>query len=317
MRIEDGLAIAVVWMAMGASACGSPPPPEDFSNQAAYCWREAHDFGDDGDVEAVLIYGYDADDRLVWTRADHDPYGPRDGHTNWILRYTYDDAGRVTRIDGDHVGTAQSPDEIQTWRYDDAGRPAHYTQDGALFAADGSVTFNYPADGTIDLEGTWGYDPQGRKVRRERDGLGVSDSPPDGEPDEIYAWTYDGRVVDRLEIRRHGPTAEPDEVDTFAYDGADDKVREEHDLAPVDGQPDVVLVWTYDADGRKVRRERYMATDAQPPLENPPVEVVTWTYGPSGRTLRETRDGDATGSHRVDGELDEVVEWRQSCTFDD
>jgi RHS Repeat len=123
----------------------------------------------DFDLEKLVMYEYDADNRLRREEVTTD--SDSDGKVDDIKRYQYDPNGNRTRYEGDHDGDG-AVDRIETWQYDARGNVTRFEID-------------YDDGTPVEFESwTYQYDTNGNLTQQERYSYG-------GDLLETVSYEYD------------------------------------------------------------------------------------------------------------------------------
>ena len=173
----------------------------------------------------------------------------------WVRVYRYDEAGReVQRSELPVADPDARTLTLTTW--DAAGRPA------------AEKTTN--ADGSVRLETTIRYSPQGEEVARV-------ESSPDGHTEKTERTWESGRLVREVRTRADDDTTAG--ITTWRYDEQGRRTAREFD-AGGDGVLDGVIRYVYDDAGRIIEESERDSEDVA-------LRTTLSTWGPSGHKTRE------------------------------
>ena len=246
-----------------------------------------------------------------------------DGVPEQNLSWWYDPLGRVTR----HESTfALSPDQgepaqlVWTWQYDASGRVTRFREGGEnwlfryQYDPDGNTTRRERVSepgGTVGEIVTWGYDDNGRVVKKEVTSIGTAPYSageretatqswqyhPNGEV-SLYTYEFAGGFSDR------GPSFEVSEKREYRFDTRGNLTRysslNEFDFGDSPEPYQEVRSWQYDGAGNLVREE--VANNGSDSF------VHTWQYDSDGNPTRWESDYDG------DGKVDETKVYRYTLT---
>ena len=306
----------LTWIAACAGEPAADAPREEAPvclDEPAACDEEALVYDNDGDgapdIGITSVWGPHG---VIRTTTDTDG----DGVADFVEQRSYDDLGRLTRIesDFDFDGTVDSTD-IWSWSdapfqwtlyRDDGGDGMVNVREVHNFDAEDrltSIETDYGNDGVVEDMTRYEYDARGNRTARRYDGGndGVDDvidrTRYDEEDRVVYTgtqfgeigpasqwttWAYDtcGRILTRIDV-----TIRTDRVDR-AYD-AEGRLETEIVDTYADGIAD--LVWTYTYDGLNQTADADNGNDGTIDIR------ITRLFDEDGRIVLERYDDGADG----------------------
>jgi len=257
---------------------------------------EEEDEDNDGTIDDVDSYTYDANGNLIKEEEDDD----NDGTIDEAYYYTYDANGNMTKEEGDWNPYDGTIDEVYYYTYD---------ANGNMTKEEGDED----NDGTIDYVDSYTYDANGNMIKAEYDW-----NPYDGTIDDVEYYTYDanGNLIKEEDDYDNDGTI--DYVEYYTYDANGNMIKEEYDWDN-DGTIDSVEYFTYDANGNPIKEEYDWDNDGT--IDR----VEDFTYDANGNMTKEEEDWDNDGTidsveyytYDANGNLTKIEEdWDNDGTID-